>query len=275
MSFSFTKMHCNGNDYIVLETFTQEIYDLFTLSLILPDRRCGIGADALIEVAPSEEADAEVRVYSQDGTDSDMAGCAVRCAVKLLRDQKICEKDRYRLKMTHGIVEAEPVSFKRRSVSAVCESIPMPKIEEKGSVAVEARDKHYRLYPVERMGQHCVLFADENFADVEGIENVNLAAVAAALNSLPEWKKSSVQLMEPSGDGGWKMRMWIPGHGEARANALGVAAGVMAMARRGLALPHEDVRVAVQGGEMVFHVKNGVLFLTGTVQDVFDGVSQF
>jgi len=177
--------------------------------------------------------------------------------------------------MPAGMVEAEPVSFRRRSVSAVCELIPMIETAEKGSVEVEARERSYRLYPVERMGRHCVLFADENFADTEGIENVNLAAVASALNSLPEWKGASVQLIEPSGDGGWKLRMWIPGQGEARANAIGVAAGVMAMARRGLALPHEDVRVAVQGGEMVFHVADGTLFLTGTVQDVFDGVSRF
>ena len=275
MPFNFTKMHCNGHDYIVLETFTQEIYDLFTLSLILPDRRCGIGGDALIEVAPCEDADAEVRIYSPDGSNRDVAGCAARCAVKLLYDQKICEKkERYRLKMPWGMVEAEPVSFRRRAVSAVCCYIDLPLQECDESLAVMVCDGSYRLREVSHQGEHCVLLAEENFTDVEGIEKVNLAAVASALNSLPNYKGRAVELLELLPEGDAKLRMWISGQGEARANANGVAAALMTLPRAGKLLPSKDTRIAVQGGEMVFCERDGQLQLTGLVQDVYDGICQ-
>lgn len=274
MAFSFTKMHCNGNDYIVLETFTQEIYDLFTLSLILTDRRCGIGADAMIEVAPAEDADAEIRIYAPDGTQNDLAGCAVRCAVKLLHEQQICEKELYRLKTSEGIVEAEPVSIRRRTVSAVCERYPLATELKAEALTVEAGERPYQMYPISHRGQHCVLLMEDNFREEGDIEQVNLAAVASAINRLEAYKKAFIVIFDAARVGDSKLRMWIPGIGEARANANGVAAGIMALYASGTDFPQQDVRVAVRGGEMVYHVEDGVLYLTGKVQAVYDGVSQ-
>ena len=274
MAFSFTKMHCNGNDYIVLETFTQEIYDLFTLSLILTDRRCGIGADAMIEVSPCEDADAEIRIYAPDGTQTDVAGCAVRCAVKLLYEQQISDKEVYRLKTAYGIVEAEPVSVRRRTVSAVCQRIPLAVDAKTEALTVEAGDRQYRIYPVDHHGRHCVFLLNENFAAEGDIEQVNLAAVASAINRLADYKQAAIEILDFSAQGDSKMRMWIPGQGEARANANGAAACVKALCASGAELPLQDVRLAVRGGEMVYHIADGVLYLTGKVQAVYDGVSQ-
>ena len=271
MAFSFTKMHCNGNDYIVLETFSQEIYDLFTLSLILTDRRCGIGGDALIEVMPSEEADAAVRVYAPDGSETDVAGCAVHCAVKLLYEQQIVRKDCYRIKTSEGIVEASPVML-RREVSAVSQWIGLAGGAE--AVEVEARGVTYRVHPVSFHGEHCVLLSEEMAGETTDIEQMNLAAIASSLNSLPDYRGAAVELLEPAVDGGWRMRMWIPGVGEARANANGVAACMIALAAAGRALPQEDTRIAVRGGEMVVRAEGDRLLLTGKVQAVFDGFSQ-
>ena len=64
----FTKMQAYGNDYVYVETITQNIKNLNELSRKLSDRHFGIGGDGMILICPSNIADFRMRVFNPDGT---------------------------------------------------------------------------------------------------------------------------------------------------------------------------------------------------------------
>ena len=69
----FTKMHGLGNDYVYVDCFSQPIPNQVTeLAQAISDRHLGVGADGLILICPSDQADAEMRMFNADGTPSEM-----------------------------------------------------------------------------------------------------------------------------------------------------------------------------------------------------------
>jgi diaminopimelate epimerase len=78
----FSKYHGTGNDFIILngnETQAENLSPEIINSMC--DRHFGIGADGLIIVSPSDEADFEMKYYNSDGYPGSMCGNGGRCAV--------------------------------------------------------------------------------------------------------------------------------------------------------------------------------------------------
>lgn len=78
----FTKMHGNGNDFILIDEFSGEIIPEGVKSRFVKavcDRRFGIGADGLIFVQRSSKADAFFHFFNSDGSIAEMCGNGIRC----------------------------------------------------------------------------------------------------------------------------------------------------------------------------------------------------
>ncbi len=84
----FTKLHGLGNDYVYINTLDQNLseYDLPELGRILSDRHFGIGADGMILVMPSDEADFRMRVFNSDGSEAEMCCYGIRGLVFYVYD---------------------------------------------------------------------------------------------------------------------------------------------------------------------------------------------
>jgi diaminopimelate epimerase len=83
----FTKMHGAGNDYVYVSCFDQTLpADLAGLAERISHRRFGVGGDGLILICPSEIADARMRMFNADGSESEMCGNGIRCTGKLAWD---------------------------------------------------------------------------------------------------------------------------------------------------------------------------------------------
>ena len=68
MNIKFTKMHGCGNDYIYINCREQKIDNPAEISSVLSDRRYSIGGDGIILIAPSDCADAKMRIFNKDGS---------------------------------------------------------------------------------------------------------------------------------------------------------------------------------------------------------------
>jgi len=58
MEITFTKLHGNGNDFILIDEFDQEIIPeemKGTFAALYCDRRFGIGADGVLYLQPSDK----------------------------------------------------------------------------------------------------------------------------------------------------------------------------------------------------------------------------
>ena len=61
--------------------------------MAISDRHFGIGGDGLILIVPSERADARMRMFNADGSESEMCGNGVRCVAKYVHDHGIAPQE--------------------------------------------------------------------------------------------------------------------------------------------------------------------------------------
>ena len=101
----FTKMHGAGNDYVYIDCFQEPVpKDPAALAVSISDRHKGIGSDGLILICPSEVADAQMRMFNADGSESAMCGNGIRCVAKYVFDHGICQKSRMQIETGAGIL---------------------------------------------------------------------------------------------------------------------------------------------------------------------------
>jgi len=84
----FTKMQAQGNDFIVLNGLTTELPKLSNEFVRrITERRYGIGCDQLLVLEKSEDNDAHMRIFNNDGSEAANCGNGLRCVGKLLIQQ--------------------------------------------------------------------------------------------------------------------------------------------------------------------------------------------
>jgi len=91
----FTKMQGAGNDFIVIETSDVK-RDWSKLAIAMCDRRFGIGADGVLLLLPSENADFRMRIFNPDGSESSTCGNGLRCLVKYFVDGNLANSSEIR-----------------------------------------------------------------------------------------------------------------------------------------------------------------------------------
>ena len=100
----FTKMQGIGNDYVYVNGFEEQVSDPGALARGISDRHFGVGSDGLVLILPSTVAgaDARMRMFNADGSESEMCGNAVRCVGKYVHDAGICARDTVRIETLEG-----------------------------------------------------------------------------------------------------------------------------------------------------------------------------
>ena len=82
----FAKMHGLGNDFVIVNGFTEKLPDdLGAFAKQVCHRQLGIGADGLIAVGPAAGGEVAMTYYNSDGGEATMCGNGARCAVAFAR----------------------------------------------------------------------------------------------------------------------------------------------------------------------------------------------
>jgi diaminopimelate epimerase len=80
----FRKMHGLGNDFVVIDVRANPFDMTPKIARSLADRRRGIGADEIILIEASSNANARMGIWNPDGEEVDACGNASRCVAALL-----------------------------------------------------------------------------------------------------------------------------------------------------------------------------------------------
>ena len=82
----FSKMHGLGNDFMVIDGVTQNVYLTGDVIRKLSDRHRGVGFDQLLLVeAPYDpELDFHYRIFNADGSEVAHCGTGARCFVRFV-----------------------------------------------------------------------------------------------------------------------------------------------------------------------------------------------
>src|SRR6476660_8156017 len=101
----FTKMHGIGNDYVYVDCVrNRPPADPAGLSRAIADRHFGVGSDGLILICPSERADARMRMFNVDGSESEMCGNGLRCVAKFVHDHGSARKSNLAIETGRGVL---------------------------------------------------------------------------------------------------------------------------------------------------------------------------
>ena len=269
-------MHGIGNDYVYVSTFDQEMpADPSGLAVAISDRHFGVGSDGLILITPSEVADARMRMFNADGSESEMCGNGVRCVAKYIHDHDIARKGRVTIETGRGVltldleVEADKVARVRVDMGAPIlepESIPttlpgQPPID----VPLQIEGLDLKITAVSMGNPHAVAFVDD-------LANFPVEAVGAALERHPNFPRRVnahfVELISPEEV---RMRTWERGSGI----TLGCGTGACAVAVAG-GLTHrtrERILIHLPGGDLCldWDGPGAPVFMTGPATEVFSG----
>jgi diaminopimelate epimerase len=272
----FTKMHGIGNDYVYVSTFEQKApADPARLAIAVSDRHFGIGSDGLILIGPSERADARMRMFNADGSESEMCGNGVRCVAKYIHDHGIARQPRVAVETGRGVLtldlEVEGGQARRVRVDMGAPILSASEIPTTlpGDPPVNAplvvAGRPLAITAVSMGNPHAVVY-------VEDVANFPVETLGPVLEHHPSFpRRVNAHFVEVLGPNEVQMRTWERGSGITLACGTGACAvcvaGVLTgrTGRKVLAhLPGGDLELEWPGdGQSVF--------MTGPATEVFSG----
>lgn len=272
----FTKMHGLGNDYIYVNCLKEQADNPSELAVRLSDRHFGIGADGLILIKPSDEADFEMDMYNADGSSGKMCGNGIRCVAKYVYDKGLTDQTSLAIKTGSGIKRLElTVENGKTKLVRVNMGTPefradrIPAIADTEEIINEPFWIDGREYPVTcvSMGNpHCVTFIKED------VGTLHLAGIGPFFENHKRFPdRINAEFVNVVDRKTLRMRVWERGSGETLACGTGACATAVAAIVNGLA--DEEVTVRLSGGDLLIRWdrKADQVYMTGPATTVFEG----
>ena len=272
----FTKMHGIGNDFIIVNCLeTPFEFELEHASLVLCDRRRGIGADGLILIEKSETADFKMVIYNSDGSEAGMCGNGARCVGKYIFDNGMIDKKVFSLETKSGIIKIDIAEKDKKAESIRIDmGAPVMEVEKIPAIVsvspavnypVNVGGKEYNVTLVSMGNPHCVVFCN----NVREIELSNIGPQFEHHEMFPD--RTNTEFVSVTDRGHVVMRVWERGAGETM--ACGTGACAVAVASYMCGYTDRKVEVRLDGGvlEIEYRESDGHLYLTGPAEAVYSG----
>ena len=271
----FTKMHGAGNDYIYLDCFAQPAPpNPSELAVLMSDRHTGIGGDGLVLIEPAERADARMRMFNADGSESEMCGNAIRCVAKYLSDHGIVRKSELTIDTGAGPLTLQTFSDNGR-VSKARVNMGRP-ILEAGRIPTELPGDPPLRVPLEVGGRalqvtcismgnpHCITFVDE-------LSDELVLGIGPQIERHPAFpRRVNAEFVKVLSPGEVEMRVWERGSGETLACGTGASAVCVAGALNGLT--ERTITAHLPGGDLTLEwAASDDVYMTGPAVEVFSG----
>jgi diaminopimelate epimerase len=269
----FAKLHGTANDFLYVDARAGFPGDPAAVARRLCDRRRGIGADGLILLLPSTEADGRMVIYNSDGSRAEMCGNGIRGLAKLVHDRGLLTKNPLTLETDAG-VKTLSLHLDGGRVARVTVDMGMPEwrgraipVDADGEVLDHPLVVDGRTWPVTcvSMGNpHCVVFVDD-------VATLPLETLGPRFEHHPFFpRRVNTEFVQVDAPDRLTMRVWERGAGETMACGTGACAVGVAAARTGRSARH--VTVTLPGGplEIEWRPDDRVL-MTGDAVAVFEG----
>jgi diaminopimelate epimerase len=269
----FAKLHGTANDFIYVAARAGFPGDPPAAARRLCDRRRGIGADGLILLLPSNEADGRMVIYNSDGSRAEMCGNGIRGLAKFVHERGLIGKNPLAVETDAG-VKTLSLHLDGGRVARVTVDMGMPEwrgreipVDADGEVLDRPLVVDGRTWSVTcvSMGNpHCVVFVD----DVAGLP---LETIGPRFEQHPFFpRRVNTEFVRVEDRRRLTMRVWERGAGETMACGTGACAVAVAAARTGRS--ERQVTVTLPGGplEIDWRPDDRVL-MTGDAVAVFEG----
>lgn len=272
----FTKMHGLGNDYVYIDGISgNAVEQPSQLAIQMSDRHFGIGGDGIVLILPSSTADARMRMFNTDGSESEMCGNAIRCVGKYLYDHHLLQKETLTIETLAGIkhltlnIHNHLVKTVRVDMGEpILDSCQIPVLSDSSPVIrkpVEVNGHRYEFTAVSMGNPHCVIFVPE-------ITDAMIFEDGPKLETHPFFpKKTNVEFVKVISGEALQMRVWERGSGQTLACGTGSCATLVAAVLNGFVESSATIRLL--GGELQIEWdrSSNHVYMTGPAIEVFEG----
>ncbi|HHP0472610.1 TPA: diaminopimelate epimerase [Vibrio harveyi] len=272
MHFHFSKMHGLGNDFMVVDCITQNVFFSQDLIRRLADRHTGVGFDQLLVVeAPYDpETDFHYRIFNADGSEVEQCGNGARCFARFVRLKGLTNKYSISVSTKKGkmILDVEDdgeVTVNMGVPEFEPNKIPFKAKQKEKTYIMRAGDKTLFCGAVSMGNPHVVTVVD----DVDTAEVETLGPLLESHERFPE--RVNAGFMQVVNRNHIRLRVYERGVGETQACGSGACGAVAVGILQGLL--DENVKVSLPGGDLriSWQGPGKPLFMTGPATHVFDG----
>lgn len=271
-----TKMHGAGNDYVYVNCFSEPVpKDIPATAIAISDRHKGVGGDGLVLICPSERADARMRMFNADGSESEMCGNAIRCVAKYVYERGIARKPELKIETGRGVLTMQLSAGADGKVDRVTVNMGTPILEAARipttlpgnpplNVPLEIDGSAIQVTCVSMGNPHCVTFVDE-------VSDDWVLRIGPQIERHPAFpRRVNAEFIQVVSRNEFIMRVWERGSGETLACGTGACASAVA----GVLTGRTDRKVTahLRGGDLLLEWSTGGdVFMTGPATEVFSG----
>lgn len=275
MLVNFSKMHGLGNDFVVIDNLTQNVFFSKDKIRQLADRNYGVGFDQMLLVEPPYDPDQDFhyRIFNADGSEVAQCGNGARCFGRFVKMKGLTNRNKIVVSTKSGrmvlyLENDGQVTVNMGKPKFKPSDIPMRANSQEATYMMR-EDGNTVFYGAVSMGNpHCVIEVD----DIDTAPVETLGPLIEKHERFPE--DVNVGFMQILASDHIKLRVWERGVGETLACGSGAcAAAVIGQIQDKLA---KDVRVDLPGGTLHirYNNKDGPVKMTGPAEHVFDGSIQ-
>lgn len=272
MLVNFSKMHGLGNDFLVLDNVTQNVFLSPEQIAKFANRNFGVGFDQLLVVEPPYDPDLDFhyRIYNSDGSEVGQCGNGARCFAKFVRMKGLCNKHKIKVststgKMTLHIERDGNISVTMPVPQFEPNKIPFNAQKAEGTYILRSESETVLCGVVSMGNPHCVV-------TVDSIVDAKVETLGKELSVHERFPKdANVGFMEIVSPNYIKLRVYERGAAETLACGSGACgAVVIGQMQKKLA---KQVTVELPGGKLrVFWQGPGhPVKMSGPATHVFDG----
>lgn len=271
MLLQFSKMHGLGNDFVVVDNVTQNLYVNPEQIRQWADRHRGIGFDQLLLVEPPYDPDLDFhyRIFNADGSEVAQCGNGARCFAKFVRLKGLTNKNHLKVSTKAGklVLHLEKdgqVTVEMGNPQFEPASIPFKAQKAEQTYVLRTADETVLCGVMGLGNPHCVVQVDD--VDTAPVERIG--PIIGQHDRFPEGV--NVGFMQIVDAENIKLRVYERGVGETQACGSGAcAAAVIGMQQQKLT---SQVTVDLPGGSLVIRWQQGhPVRMTGPAELIFDG----
>ncbi|MFC5401844.1 diaminopimelate epimerase [Cohnella soli] len=272
----FTKMHGLGNDFVIVYGEKSLPNNASDLAIELCNRFFGIGADGLVYILPSDDADFKMRIINSDGSEAEQCGNAIRCVAKYVYDNGLTDKKELtietigagvqpvKLTVEGGVAKLATVDMG----APILNGLDVPTTIDANpvighTVTVDGRD--FTFTAVSMGNPHCVIYVDD-------APSFDLATWGPKLEKHPLFpRKINVEFATVNSRGQVDMRVWERGAGPTLACGTGACATLVASVLNGLT--DRKATISLAGGDLLIEwdEASNRIYMTGPAAAVYTG----
>lgn len=279
MNLQFSKMHGLGNEYLYINCMEQKLKHPEDAAREIKRQHPDLGANGLVIIGPSSQADFEIRMFNMDGTEDRMCNSGIRCAGKYVYDHHLTTRTDLTIETKGGV---------KRLWLTAAEGLVTHVRAEMGKASLRAKDipvetdyDDYISQPMMVDGEvylvtcvsvgsaHAVIFCDE----IETFPVDRVGPLFEQHELFPEG--INVEFAELVDRRTLKLRSWRRSGKEDCACGTGACAAVVAAVENAHLDYEDEITVRMEEGKLrVIYSEDGTLTMRSRVTHVCDGIAE-